>query len=243
MIRQETEDSHNNNNNNMSPPRCCFTSLPPRQSWTSPVAAVPSSSSISLPLVVVRLCPSMDLLARLVVLHVPHSTTTNASSSVVLQVHRTLNGQRIASTMVRSRNDDSVDDDDDGACGSPSPTTSRHQPQSSTNTTTTNTMEWSPDGRFVAVALNRQVHIYSVEGLLRQRQRHDTIDTMERNVHSPSLSQSDGGTGVISNDDDDDDYPNHRAGSMSYQPPPPFASFSFNASADPWGGGGGSSSQ
>jgi Anaphase-promoting complex, cyclosome, subunit 4/Anaphase-promoting complex subunit 4 WD40 domain len=119
----------------------CFSSVQQRRFWQ------PIRSTI-------RLCPSMDLIAYELI------QQQQTISSMLLNIHRTLNWQKIASVV-----------------SSPEPASNgekKVQSQNSTRDTSSTensivelrTIEWRPDGRFIAVAVDSTVHIYSVESLL-----------------------------------------------------------------------------
>ena len=210
----------------------CFTSIQQRQFWTSQQEQQnqpPPLSSLSTSQPeqnrTVELCPSMDL-----ILYCDSTTASSSSSSMALHIHRTLNWQRIASTTVTTNNirNDNFENTDPLSKNNhtDSDSNSHHfdmdqDPRKFTNDHTDSSpvfqtkIEWSPDGRYIAVALQRTVQIYSVEGLLLQfsssASSTKTSDQHHHNKNDPSAllySNSHSltvGDGIVVAEDEDTD--------------------------------------
>jgi Anaphase-promoting complex, cyclosome, subunit 4/Anaphase-promoting complex subunit 4 WD40 domain len=118
----------------------CFTKVQERHFWGAPVG-----NSI-------RLCPSMDLIAY---------EQRQGTKSTLLNIHRTLNWQKVAS--VSSASSSQLPQEDVALSAYASASDRRMMDDCDISS---QTMDWRPDGRFVAVAVGETIHIYSVDGLL-----------------------------------------------------------------------------
>jgi Anaphase-promoting complex, cyclosome, subunit 4 len=128
----------------------------------------------------VRLCPSMDLIASEMLTprsqnSTVSSSTSTSSTSSLLFIHRTLNWQEVASVVSSPEN---VEEDLLSTTTKPAATAVIDRRDDSVQKNlnanalaetldTRRTVEWRPDGRCIAVAVHRSIHIYSMEGLLK----------------------------------------------------------------------------
>jgi Anaphase-promoting complex, cyclosome, subunit 4/Anaphase-promoting complex subunit 4 WD40 domain len=136
----------------------CFTKVQERHFWGSPLRGS------------IRLCPSMDLIA-----YEQHQGT----SSTLLSIHRTLNWQKIAS--VSSTSSSQYPQDDLSLLPFVSTT---DQINMNDYDISSQTIDWRPDGRFVAVSFGETVHIYSVDGLLMAMTTDDDAYKTDVDVHT-----------------------------------------------------------